>query len=184
VASEKKSGIAERYAAALFELADEKGELDRVAADLKSLRAMLAESADLRRLVASPVTNRAELYKAVAALAAKAGLAPTVANFLGVLVHNGRLFTLAAAINAFLAQLAARRGELTAKVTSATPLSEAQISAVSAALKRALGSTASLEPAVDPSLLGGLVVQVGSRMVDGSIKTKLQRLSLAMKGTG
>ena len=149
MASEKKSGIAERYAAALFELADEKGELDRVAGDLKSLRAMLAESADLRRLIASPVTNRADLYKAVAALASRAGLCETVAHFLGVLVHNGRLFTLGAAINAYLAQLAARRGELTAKVSSATPLTEAQVTAVSAALKRALGSTASLEPTVD-----------------------------------
>jgi len=184
VASEKKSGLAERYATALFELAEEKGELDRVADDLKSLRAMLAESADLRRLVASPVTNRAELYKAVAALAAKAGLSGTVANFLGVLIHNGRLFSLDAAIRAFLAHLAAKRGELTARVTSAAPLNETQIAAVSAALKRALGASAALESTVDPSLLGGLVVQVGSRMVDGSIKTKLQRLSLAMKGTG
>lgn len=183
MASEKKSGIAERYAAALFELADEKGELDRVAGDLKSLRAMLAESADLRRMIASPVT-RGELYKAVAAIASCAGLSDTVAHFLGVLVHNGRLFTLGAAISAYLALLATRRGELTAKVSSATPLTEAQISAVSAALKRALGSTASLDATVDPSLLGGLVVQVGSRMVDGSIKTKLQRLALAMKGTG
>lgn len=184
MASEKKSGIAERYAAALFDLAEERGELDRVAGDLKSLRAMLAESADLRRVVASPVINRAELYKAVAALAADAGLTVTVANFLGVLVHNGRLFSLEAAIRAFLARLAAKRGELTARVTSATPLTEAQVTAVAAALKRALGASAALESTVDPTLLGGLVVQVGSRMVDGSIKTKLQRLSLAMKGIG
>ena len=183
MASEKKSGIAERYAAALFELAEERGELDRVATDLKSLRAMLAESADFRRLVASPITNRPQLYKAVAVLAQKADLSGTVANFLGVLVHNSRLFSLDAAIRAFLAQLAAKRGELTARVFSAAPLTETQLSAVSAALKRAFGRTAALEATVDPSLLGGLVVHAGSRMVDGSIKTKLQRLSLAMKGT-
>ena len=184
MASDNKGGIAERYAAALFELAEANGELDRVAGDLKSLRAMLAESADLRRLCASPVLKKAEQNRAIAALSARAAFSPLTAKFLGVLATNGRLFSVLGAIAAFLAQLAAKRGELTARVSSAQPLSESQITAVSAALKRSLGRAVALEPQVDASLLGGLVVQVGSRMLDGSIKTKLQRLSLSMKGIG
>lgn len=184
MASDNKGGIAERYAAALFELAEANGELDRVAGDLRGLRAMLAESTDLRRLCASPVLKKAEQTRAIAALAARAGFSSLTAKFLGVLVTNGRLYAVAGTIAAFLAQLAAKRGELTARVSSAQPLNETQVAAMSAALKRSLGRAVALEPQVDASLLGGLVVQVGSRMLDGSIKTKLQRLSLSMKGIG
>jgi F-type H+-transporting ATPase subunit delta len=184
VASENKGGIAGRYAAALFELADEKGELDKVAGDLRDLRKMLAESADMRRMVASPVIDRKDRTNAIGEIAKRSGFSTTTANFLGVLVHNGRLFALGNVIGAFLALLATKRGELTAEVSSAQPLTESQIAAVSAALKKALGRTAALESTVDPSLIGGLVVKVGSRMIDGSLKTKLQRLSLSMKGIG
>lgn len=184
MASQNKGGIATRYAAALFELAEEKGELDKVAGDLRDLRKMLADSADFRRMVASPVIDRKQRTAAVEEIAKRGGLSTLTANFLGVLVHNGRLFTLDATIGAFLALLAGKRGELTAHVSSATPLAESQIAAVSAALKKALGRTVALESSVDPSLIGGLVVKVGSRMIDGSLKTKLQRLSLSMKGIG
>ena len=184
MASDKKGGIAERYAMALFELAEEKGELDRVAADLRTVRGMLNESADLRRMCASPVIGLAAKGRAMAGLASRAGLAPITGNFLGLLARNGRLVALGAAIGAFLELLASKRGELTAKVVSAAPLAPGQIDSVSAALKKGLGRSVALETAVDAKLLGGLVVQVGSRMLDGSIKTKLQRLSLAMKGIG
>ena len=184
MASENKGGIAERYAMALFELAEEKGELDRVAGDLKSLRAMMSGSTELRRMCASPVIGLAAKGRAVAGLAKRADLSIVTANFLGVLAHNGRLAALSATISAFLQLLASKRGELTARVTSATPLNEAQIAAVTAALRRGMGQAVALDPVVNSSLIGGLVVQVGSRMLDGSVKTKLQRLSLAMKGIG
>jgi len=183
VASDKKGEIAERYATALFELAEEKGELDRVAADLRALRGMLAASIELRRMCASPVIGRDAQGRAIAALAGRGEFSTMTANFLGVLSRQGRLFALNVAIRAFLSMLAAKRGEITARVASATPLAEAQVAAVGAALRRALGSAVALEPEVDAKLLGGLVVQVGSRMLDGSLRTKLQRLSLAMKGT-
>jgi F-type H+-transporting ATPase subunit delta len=184
VASDNKGGIAERYAMALFELAEEKGELDRVAADLRNLRAMLSESMDFRRMCASPVIGLAAKGRAVAGLAKRADLSQATSNFLGVLAHNGRLIVLPATIGAFLELLATKRGELTAHVTSAARLADPQVTSIVAALKRGLGRAVAVETAVDAKLLGGLVVQVGSRMLDGSIKTKLQRLSLAMKGTG
>jgi F-type H+-transporting ATPase subunit delta len=184
VASENKGGIAERYAAALFELAEEKGELDKVAGDLRDLRKMLAESADLRRMIANPVIARKQRLAAVEELAKKAGFSHLTHNFLGVLINNGRLFAAKDAIAAYLALLATKRGEMTAQVSSATPLAQSQIDAVSAALKKAMGRTVALESVVDPSLIGGLIVKVGSRMIDGSLKTKLQRLSLSMKGIG
>ena len=184
MASDNKGGIADRYAMALFELADEKGELDKVAGDLRELRSMMAASTDFRRMCASPVIGAAAKNRAVAAVAKQAGLSTVTANFLGVLAHNGRLFALSATIKAFIALLAAKRGELTAHVISAAPLADAQVTAVSAALRRGLGQAVALEQSVDASLIGGLVVQVGSRMIDGSVKAKLQRLSLAMKGIG
>lgn len=184
MAFQMKGGLADRYAAALFDLAEEQGELDRVAADLRSLRAMLVASPELKRLCASPVVGRPELGRAMAALAERGAMVALTAHFLGVLVRNGRLFALDATIGAFLARLAAKRGEVTASVASAQPLSVPQTEALAVALKRATGGAVALDATVDPGLLGGLVVQVGSRMVDGSLRTKMQRLSLAMKGIG
>jgi F-type H+-transporting ATPase subunit delta len=169
---------------ALFELAEEKGELDKVAGDLRDLRAMLAASAEFRRMCASPVIGIAAKNRAVAALAKQAGFSTVTANFLGVLARNGRLFALAKTIKAYIALLAAKRGELTAQVISAAPLTEGQVTAVAAALKRGMGRGVALEQSVDAGMIGGLIVQVGSRMIDGSVRTKLQRLSLAMKGIG
>ncbi|MGE0724293.1 MAG: F0F1 ATP synthase subunit delta [Alphaproteobacteria bacterium] len=178
----ESAGLAERYANALFDLADERKALDAVADDLRRLRAMLADSADLDRLVRSPILSRAEQGRAVAALAEKAGFDDLTTKFLGLLARNRRLFAVRATIEAFLAELARRRGEVTAKVASAVPLTEAQVATVTDALRRAVGSKVSVDLSVDPSLLGGLVVRVGSRMVDSSLRTKLQRLELAMKG--
>jgi F-type H+-transporting ATPase subunit delta len=176
------SGLAERYAQALFEIADEQKALDQVAGDLRQVRTMIAGSPDLQRLVRSPVLSRAEQGKAVAALAQAAALSPLTSNFLGLVARNRRLFAVPAMIDAFLALLAERRGEVTAHVTAAQELTPAQRSLVEEQLRRAVGSKVSVEIKIDPSLLGGLVVKVGSRMVDASLKSKLHRLEAAMKG--
>ena len=175
------SGLAERYAAALFDLADERRILDEVASDLRQLRAMVQASPDLLRLIRSPILSRDEQSKGIGALAERAGLAPLVRDFLAVVARNRRLFAVPAMIEAFLAKLAARRGEVTAEVFAAQPLSEAQFAALNQQLRRSVGSRVSVDVRVDPGLIGGLVVKLGSRMVDGSIKSKLQRLQLAMK---
>ncbi len=184
MSSEATGAIAERYSAALFDLAEQRSALDSVAADLKTLKGMVAESDDLRRLLRSPVLARAEQQKAVAALAQKAGLSELTKNFLGLVAKNRRLFAVTGMIDAYLARLAAKRGEIAAEVASAVPLDESQVGAISAALKKVVGSNVTLDVTVDPALLGGLVVKVGSRMVDGSLKTKLQHLQIAMKGVG
>jgi F-type H+-transporting ATPase subunit delta len=178
------SGLAERYAGALFDIADERRTLDEVASDLRQLRTMLAESVDLSRLVRSPILTRGEQGKAVLAVAERAGFAPLVRDFLAVVAKNRRLFAIPAMIEAYLAKLAERRGEVTAEVIAAQPLSETQLALLSDQLRRSVGRRVSVEPRVDPGLIGGMIVKVGSRMVDGSLKSKLQRLQLAMKGIG
>lgn len=178
------SGLAERYAAALFELADERHALDQVAGDLREMRAMLHGSPDLSRLIRSPVLSREEQGKAVAAVAAGAGLSKLTADFLGVVAHNRRLFAVPQMIEAFLAELAERRGEVTAEVTAAQPLSDTQQAALTEQLHRAMGRRVTVDIRVDPALLGGMMVKVGSRMIDGSLRSKLQRLQMAMKGIG
>ncbi|MBX6367937.1 MAG: F0F1 ATP synthase subunit delta [Rhodospirillales bacterium] len=176
------SGIAERYAAALFELADEQKALDEVADDLKRLREMLRESAELRRLVRSPVLSREDQGKAMGALAQAAGLGRLTQNFLGLVAKNRRLFALSGMIEAYLAQLAERRGEVTAEVVAAQPLDERQRARLDEQLRAAVGAKVAVDVRVDPSLLGGMIVKVGSRMVDASLKSKLHRLQIAMKG--
>jgi F-type H+-transporting ATPase subunit delta len=178
------SGLAERYAAALFELAEERHALDAVAADLRQLRTMLADSADLVRLIRSPVLSRGEQGKAVAAVAEGAGLSQLIRDFLGVAATNRRLFAVPAMIDAYLRKLAERRGEVTAEVTVAQPLDEARKAALSEQLRRAVGARVTVDIRVDPRLLGGMIVKVGSRMVDASLSSRLQRLRLAMKGVG
>jgi len=175
-------GLAARYAAALFELADEKKQLDEVAKDLQQLKAMLAESADLRLVIRNPMLSRAEQGRAMQALLEKAGASALMRRFIGLVAQNRRLFALPEMIDAYLAELARRRGEASAQVVSAQPLDERQRQAVTEALKRVTGGKVAVDLKVDPSLLGGLVVKVGSRLVDSSLKTKLQRLQLAMKG--
>lgn len=177
-------GLAQRYAAALFELADSKHELDAVVADLAALSKMIDESADFRRLINSPILSRADQSKAIAGIVAAAKFGPLTAKFLGLLAQNRRLFALGAMIQAFKKMLADRRGEMTALVWSARPLSAEQQNALAETIKRAHGAKVSMEVKVDPDLIGGLVVKVGSRMIDSSIRTKLQKLQLAMKGVG
>ena len=178
------SGVAGRYAAALYELADDGKELDDVAADLTALKAMIAESQELRRLVKSPLIARRDQAKVMAALLERAGMGTKVRHFVGVVAQHRRLFLLSAMIDAFLATLAARRGELLAEVRSAAPLEASQVAALKAQLAKAMGKAVNLAFKVDPALLGGLVVKLGSRMVDSSLRSKLQRLELAMKGIG
>ncbi len=177
-------GLAARYAAALFELADEKKQLDQVAADLGSLKTAIADSGDLRRLIRSPVLSRADQSRALAAVLEKAGMSELVRRFVGLVAQNRRLFVLPDMLDAYLSQLAERRGEVTAEVVSARPLSDAQRDAVAAALRKAIGGKVAVAARVDPALIGGLVVKVGSRLIDSSLRTKLQRLQHAMKGVG
>jgi len=184
VASESPNltGLAGRYATALYELADEAKALDAVAADLKTLKTLIGESADLRRLVSSPLIPRAEQAKAVLALVEKAGVSDITRRFVGTVARNRRLASLASIIDGFTALLAAHRGEITAEVTSAKPLSQPQADAVGNALRAAVGKKVSVQLNVDPQLLGGIKVKVGSRLIDASLASKLQRLQLAMKG--
>ena len=178
------AGLAGRYASALFELAAEDKAIDGVAADLAALSDMLVESDDLRRLVRSPVLTRAEQSRAVAALLERAGASDLTRRFIGLLAERRRLFVLADIVAAFNRLLAAHRGEVRAEVTAAVALDDNQVSAIEATLNRTIGGDVAVETKVDNGLLGGLVVRVGSRMVDASMRTKLQRLHLAMKGIG
>lgn len=178
------SGLAGRYASALFELADENKALDRTATDLAGLKRMLAESPDLARMVRSPVLSRGEQGRAMAAIMEKAGFSDLTRRFIGLVAQNRRLFALTSMIDAFLAELARRRGQMTARVTTARPMSDAQVKALSDALRASMGSKVDVEVAVDPALIGGMIVKVGSRMVDSSVRTKLNKLQLAMKGVG
>ncbi len=177
-------GLAARYAAALFELADTHKAIDRVAGDLSELKAMIGDSEALRSLIRSPILSRDEQGRAMAALLQQAGTSDLVRKFVGLVARNRRLFALLPMIDEFLAELARRRGEMRAEVTAARSLNEQQQAALAEAIRRSVGGKVAVDVKVDPALIGGLVVKVGSRMVDSSLKTKLQRLQLAMKGVG
>jgi F-type H+-transporting ATPase subunit delta len=178
------SGVAERYASALFELARDEGALDAVAADLDGFRTLLDESEDLTRLVRSPVFTADEQTRAVAAVLDRAGIKGLAANLIKVAAANRRLFAVPEMIVGYRQMLAKERGEITASVTSAEPLSDTQVAAVKAALKEAMGKDVLLDQKVDLSLIGGLIVQVGSRMIDTSLRTKLNAMKYAMKEAG
>jgi F-type H+-transporting ATPase subunit delta len=175
-------GMAGRYAAALFELANEQEKLSEIENDLALFQKMLDDSADLKALVKSPVVSREDQGKALAALVAKAGMGGTTGNFLQLIAKNGRLFAVEDMMKAFRALAARQRGEMQAEVTSAVPLGEAQIAELKSVLKAAVGKDVMLSPRVDPAILGGLVVKLGSRMIDSSLRTKLAGLRVAMKG--
>jgi F-type H+-transporting ATPase subunit delta len=181
-ASTTASGVASRYANALFDLALERGGLEQAGADLASLQQAIGESDDLARLLRSPVVSREQHDRACTALAERLGASDTVRNFLGVLARQRRLAALPAIIDEFAGLLAAHRGEETAQVTSAVPLDDAQIAEVRDAVAGYVGRPVKLTAAVDPGLLGGLVLRIGSRMVDASLKTKLHNLELSMRG--
>jgi len=178
------SGVAERYASALFDLARDEGQLDAVAADLNSFDKLLKESEDLTRLVRSPVFTSEEQTRAVTAILGKAGITGLAANLIKVAAANRRLFAVPQMIAGYRQMLAKERGEITASVTSAEPLSDSQVAAVKAALKEAMGKDVLLDQKVDPALIGGLVIQVGSRMIDTSLRTKLNAMKYAMKEAG
>lgn len=178
------SGVAERYASSLFELAQESGSIDKVSSDLDRFQALLDESEDLRRLVASPVFSAEDQQKAVTAIAAKAGISGLVGNFLKVVAGNRRLFALQGMVRAFRVIAAEHRGEITAEVTSAHALTAAQETELKSALKGVTGKDVAVAVKVDPSILGGLIVKVGSRQIDTSLRTKLSTLKLALKEVG
>ncbi len=177
-----RASLAGRYATALFALAEENNSIDTVQASLGTLSAALTESDDLKALTSSPVLTRHDAGKAISATAESLGLDVLSMNMLGVLAANRRLGQIPAVIRAFATLASGHRGEVTAEVTSAHPLDDAQIDALKAQLKKRVGSDVSVSTAVDPSILGGLVVKIGSQMIDNSIKTRLNTLSQAMKG--
>jgi F-type H+-transporting ATPase subunit delta len=178
------SGVAERYASSLFELALEAGAVEAVGADLDKFGALLDGSDDLKRLVASPVFSAEDQFKAITAICEKAGIAGLAINFLKVVANNRRLFVVPGMIRAYRTIAAAHRGEITAEVISAHALDEAQETELKAALKSVTGKDVTVSVTVDPSILGGLIVKVGSRQIDTSLRTKLSTLKLALKEVG
>jgi F-type H+-transporting ATPase subunit delta len=178
------SGVAGRYATALFELARDEKSVDAVKADLDRFEAMLADSADLARLVRSPVFSAEMQSKALTAVLDQAEISGISANFLKVLTANRRLFAVGDIIRAFRALVAKFKGEATADVTVAGKLTKKNLDALKAALKSVTGKDVALNVKVDPSIIGGLVVKLGSRMVDSSLRTKLNSIKHAMKEAG
>jgi F-type H+-transporting ATPase subunit delta len=175
------SGMAGRYATALFELALESKAVDQVQADLKAFDALVASSPDLTRLVRSPVFAADEQARALAALLDKAGIKGIAANFLRVVASNRRLFAVREIIRGFNALVARHKGEVVAEVTVAEPLNDARMTDIRDALKQVTGKDVQIDVTVDPSIIGGLKVKVGSRMVDASLRTKLNSIKFAMK---
>jgi len=178
-----EGGIAERYATAILELAQEEKSVETIERDLTNLRQMISESADLTRFVRSPVFSRADHVKGMKAVLGTIDASPLTMRFVLTLASKRRLFALSDIIRAFNAQLAKIRGEVDAQVTSARALSDSEISELKAAIKSRLGRDPRLDAKVDPSLLGGLIVKVGSRMIDSSLRAKLNGIRLAMRGS-
>jgi F-type H+-transporting ATPase subunit delta len=173
--------VGARYAQALFDLAVETGALTQVEADLKTLEAMRAASADFRALLTSPKISAEDKARALAALAARAQVADITRKFLGLLAANRRNAALEAIVKAFHRLVAARRGAVSAQVVTAVPLTAAQTAGLAAALRAALGKDPNIETRVDPAILGGVKVRVGSRLYDASLKSKLDSLKFALK---
>jgi len=182
ISSGIQASLAGRYALALFGLARDEKQLESVGASLAAVRQALAESDDFRELTTSPLIGRDEAVKAVGAAADAIGVDPLTRNFLGVLAQNRRLSQLGGVIRAFNTLAARHRGEITAEVTSAHPLDDDQVTAIKQNLRTRMGRDIAVELSVDPAILGGLVVKIGSQMIDGSIRTKLNSLAQAMKG--
>ena len=174
--------LAGRYASALYELADKDRVLDAVAEDLVKFRQLMVESEDLNRLIRSPVISRSDQNNGLMAILENAKAKPLTKKFIGAVVMNRRIFVVADIIDVFMSELAERRGEIKATVISAVELSAKQLKDLTGSLNKALGQKVSIDLTVDTSLIGGLIVRVGSRMIDSSIRSKLQRLQIAMKG--
>jgi F-type H+-transporting ATPase subunit delta len=176
------AGVAGRYAAALFDLAQEQGKTSEVEQDLVKFQQLYDMSPDLQRLIRSPVIAADDQIRALASVLDKAGVGGLAKNFIGLVARNRRLFAVPDMVRAFLSLAAKARGEVTAEVVSAHPLTDAQAQALKAQLKDTVGKDVTLAAKVDPSLIGGLIVKLGSRMVDSSLRTKLSNLSLSLKG--
>jgi F-type H+-transporting ATPase subunit delta len=177
-----RASLAGRYASALFDLARDQRKIDAVGRSLEALSSALVDSKEFAELVASPLVSRDEAGKAFAALAPKLGIDEITTNFLGVLAANGRKKELRNVVRAFNRLAADHRGETTAEVITAHPLSDDQIDALMAQLRARAGSDVNIDAEVEPSILGGIVVKLGSQRIDASIRTKLNRLAQAMKG--
>jgi F-type H+-transporting ATPase subunit delta len=177
------SGVPGRYASALFELASDEKATEQVGSQLATFGAAIDQSDDLKRLVRSPVFSSEDQIAALDGVASQLGVTGTTLNFLKLAAKNRRLAALPEMIKAYATLLSHSKGEIAGEVTSAEPLSAQQLSDLKAALKSALGRDVALVTRVDSALLGGLIVKVGSRMMDNSLKTKLQNLKIAMKGT-
>jgi F-type H+-transporting ATPase subunit delta len=176
------SGMAGRYGNALFELARDSKAVDAVKADLERFDALIADNPDLNRMVRSPVFGADEQLRALAAILDKAGIKGLAANFLRVITTNRRLFAVRDMIRAYRVLAARQKGEVTAEVTVAEPLSDKNIGALKDALKSVTGGKdIDLDMNIDPAIIGGLIVKVGSRMVDSSLRTKLNAIKIAMK---
>lgn len=176
------SGLAGRYAIALYDLADQKGVVEKIEDELSALDALLRENKEFSQIVLSPVFGMDEQLGSCALIAKTLRLSDIVANLLGVLATNRRLVKLGSVIQSYKKIAAAERGELTAEVTSASALSTAQQKSLKDSLKKAVGQDVIFETKVDEGLLGGLIVKVGSRMIDSSLKSKLESLKVSMKG--
>jgi len=176
--------FAARYAVALYELASERNAVDQVLTDVRTVAQALRESPELDRLVRSAAIPNADRERGMLAVAKALGLSELCRQFIGVVAHNGRLFVLPQLIEGFEEAVAEQRGVIRAEVTVARPMTEAQGEAVAAALKAAVGAAVAIEVAVDPALLGGMIVKVGSKMVDNSLRSKIDRLQLIMKAPG
>ena len=175
------TGVAGRYAEALFGLAREEGQADAVEAELKSLREAIDGSADLSAFLKSPVYDRDDQLLAIKAIAEQAGFSALTQNFLKLAASNRRLFALDGMIAAYLALAAAARGEISASASSAAPMSDEQVKSLRMEIESMVGKAVNLETRVDPDLLGGLIVKVGSKMIDSSLRTKLNKLKNVMK---
>lgn len=196
------AGVAGRYASALFELAldvetgrgeglealaaevSDRGAINAVEADLAGLQDLLKDSEDLRRLVRSPIFGRDDQTRAMTAIMSQAGVTTMTRNFVSLVALNGRLFVLEDMIRNFRSLVASHRGEVSATVTSASVLGDVHVEALKASLKETLGQDVQLDLQVDESLIAGLIVKVGSRMIDSSLKTRLTNLKIAMKEVG
>ena len=176
--------MANRYATALFELSLEAGAIDAVKADLEWFDALVAGSADLARLVRSPVFSADEQLKALSAILDKVAISGITAKFLKVVTSNRRLFAIRDMVKAFRALVARHKGEVTAQVTVADKLSDTRLSEIQGALKSVTGKDVQVDVTIDPAIIGGLVVKLGSRMVDSSLRTKLNAIKHAMKEVG
>ena len=177
-----RASLAGRYASALFDLARDQRQIESVSSSLETLRSALADSRDLSELVSSPLVGRDDAGEAFAALAPGLGLDPITANFLGVLARNGRKDQLMPVIRAFRRLAADHRGEETAEVVTARPLNDDQLARLKQQLRSRAGREVAIDASIDPAILGGIVVKLGSRQIDASIRTKLNRLANAMKG--